>query len=72
MAALPNISLLLSDEWKEFWSETNNTVLEEFPKMSPPLQNQHLTQFVMHHIPGMDVIPCVSKIVAFIVKKLMQ
>ena len=38
MAALPNISLLLDEEWREFWSVRNKTVIEEFEVMSRPLQ----------------------------------
>ena len=30
MEALPNISHILSDEWEEFWQETDQKVLEDF------------------------------------------
>jgi hypothetical protein len=52
MAALPNISLLLSEEWKEFWTAENLTVLETFQTMEMEDQEKLITQFVMHYIPG--------------------
>jgi hypothetical protein len=34
MESLPNVSHLLSDEWAEFWTDKNETVLPAFDSMS--------------------------------------
>ena len=54
MAALPNISLLLDEEWKEFWSVRNKTVIEEFEVMSRPLQVIKVTIIKFVYIIGLQ------------------
>ena len=56
MADLPHLSLMLEPEWKDFWSTRNLSVLEGFERMTKEDQNQYLTKFVMHHIPGTDLV----------------
>jgi len=52
MAALPNISLHLNEEWVEFWKVENSTVLKTFESLEMDEQEILITQFVMHYIPG--------------------
>jgi hypothetical protein len=52
MAALPNVSQILSEEWDAFWTKTNRSILETYKTMSLAEQTEQLTVFVRHHIPG--------------------
>lgn len=52
MGALPNVSLLLKEEWEDFWSQTDKSVLQNFQTMDLKEQKKQLTTFVRHHIPG--------------------
>ena len=52
MAALPNVSHLLREEWDEFWLKTDPNVLKTFETMDAEDQKNLLTKFVRHHIPG--------------------
>jgi hypothetical protein len=52
MAALPNVSQILQTEWQEYWSASDNNVLQNYETMNIEKQKQLLTQFVRHHIPG--------------------
>jgi hypothetical protein len=52
MAALPNISHILSEEWQQFWTQSDESVLTKFETMAGEDQKILITQFVRHHIPG--------------------
>jgi hypothetical protein len=52
MAALPNISHLLSEEWDDFWKKTDPGVLAGFHEMPGDRQKALITTFVRNHIPG--------------------
>lgn len=52
MAALPNISHILSDEWEAFWQERDSQVLDDFNDMDEAVQKKLITTFVRNHIPG--------------------
>ena len=52
MAALPNVSQILHTEWQEYWSQFDNSVLQNYEEMNTEEQKHLLTQFVRHHIPG--------------------
>lgn len=51
MAALPSISHILPNEWKEFWHDAEVHNQTRFESMTPEEQNSYLTHFVRHFIP---------------------